>query len=125
MTFTEVGLEPSQVVSYNVFVDLTIVHVCANRGGAVPSASNKTTVNEFGAGSGADVFADELGRIAVSETFGPRAARSPDCPSGQTQEVASVTYSNIIIRDLTNNIETTLPGPLTSGCLLPDVRGAC
>ena len=34
-------------------------------------------------------------------------------------------YTNVSITDLTNGITEPIPGTFDSGCLLPDVRGAC
>jgi hypothetical protein len=46
------------------------------------------------------------------------------CPNGQRLELASVSYTNVTLTDTTNNITVNL-GDFSSGCLLPNVRGAC
>jgi hypothetical protein len=47
------------------------------------------------------------------------------CPPGQSLELASVSYTNVIITDTTNNVAESVDGTFDSGCLLPRVRGAC
>jgi hypothetical protein len=34
-------------------------------------------------------------------------------------------YSNVSITDTTNGVTQSIPGTFDTGCLLPDVRGAC
>jgi hypothetical protein len=47
------------------------------------------------------------------------------CPNGQRLELASASYTNVTLTDTTNNIIAPIPGTFASGCLLPNVRGAC
>jgi hypothetical protein len=46
------------------------------------------------------------------------------CPPGQSLELASVTYTNVVLTDTTNNVRIAI-GDFSSGFLLPNVRGAC
>jgi hypothetical protein len=46
------------------------------------------------------------------------------CPPGQRLELASLEYTNVVLTDTTNNVSISLPN-FSSGCLLPNVRGAC
>jgi hypothetical protein len=47
------------------------------------------------------------------------------CLPGQDQAIAEVVYSNVSITYTTNGITEPIPGTFDTGCLLPDVRGAC
>ena len=46
------------------------------------------------------------------------------CPSGQSLELAQVSYTSVFIIDITNGVQEQLSNQST-GCLLPDVKGAC
>ena len=39
--------------------------------------------------------------------------------------MAEVSYSNVTITDNTNGVAEPISGTFDSGCLLPNVRGAC
>jgi len=40
-------------------------------------------------------------------------------------EIASASYTNVAITDTTNGVTEPIPGTFSTGCLLPNVRGAC
>jgi hypothetical protein len=40
-------------------------------------------------------------------------------------QTAEVTYTNVSIADTMNGITEPIPGTFSTGCLLPNVRGAC
>jgi hypothetical protein len=44
VSFKEAGLGTNQLINYTLTADATATYVCVNRGGANPSAQNKTTV---------------------------------------------------------------------------------
>jgi hypothetical protein len=125
--FKEAGLGTNQNINYLLTADATAVYVCVNRGGGNPSASNKTTV--AGPVSATDTFnSGKNGQVTASLTVEPPPS-DISCPPGQSLELAEVSYENILLTDTTNtnttnNVSITV-GPLESGCLLPNVRGAC
>jgi hypothetical protein len=89
---------------------------------ATPSAKNKTTVN--GPVTATGTFnSGKNGNVTASLTVNPPPS-DISCPSGQTLKLASVSYTDVTLTDTTNNISVRL-GDFSSGCLLPDVRGAC
>jgi hypothetical protein len=45
-------------------------------------------------------------------------------PPGQSLELASVEYTNVLLTDTTHKVSISLRD-FSSGCLLPNVRGAC
>ena len=124
VSFKEAGLGTNQLITYTASADSTVTYVCVNRGGANPSASNKTTIS--GPVSATGTFSSgKNGQVTSSLTLNPPGPGSFSCPSGQSLEIAQVTYTNVAITDTTNGITEPIAGTFTTGCLLPNVRGAC
>jgi len=122
VSFKEAGLGTNQNIDYTLTADATATYVCVNRGGANPSAQNKTTV--AGPVSASGTFnSGKNGQVTASLTVSPPPS-DISCPPGQSLELASVTYTNVTLTDVTNGISVEL-GTFDSGCLLPNVRGAC
>src|SRR5215203_180692 len=123
VSFKEAGLGTNQNIDYVLTADATATYVCVNRGGANPSAQNKTTVSGPVTASG--TFASgRNGNVTASLTVSPPPS-DISCPPGQSLELAQVTYTNVTLTDTTNDVSIAIGGPLASGCLLPNVRGAC
>ena len=98
---------------------------CASTGGgANPSAQNKTIIS--GPVSATGTFSSgKNGQVTASLTLMPPDSGGFTCPSGQSLEIAQVTYTNVIVTDTTNGITEPVEGsPFDTGCLLPEVRGA-
>jgi hypothetical protein len=124
VSFKEAGLGNNQLITYVASADATATYVCVNRGGANPSASNKETVS--GPVSATGTFSSgKNGTISQSLTLSPPGPGSFSCPPGQDLAIAQVTYTNVAITDTTNNVTESIPGTFSTGCLLPNVRGAC
>jgi hypothetical protein len=124
VSFKEAGLGTNQLISYEANADATATYVCVNRGGGNPSASNKTTVS--GPVSATGTFSSgKNGQVTASLTLNPPGPGGFSCPPGQSREIAQVTYTNVSITDTTNGITEPIPGTFDTGCLLPNVRGAC
>ena len=122
VNFKEAGLGTNQLINYTLSANASATYVCVNKGGANPSASNKTNV--AGPVSASGTFnSGKNGNVTASLTVSPPPANL-NCPGGQTQQVASVTYTGVTLTDTTNGITVSL-GDFSSGCLLPNVRGAC
>jgi len=124
VSFKEAGLGDNQLIDYKLTADATATYVCVNRGGANPSASNETTLS--GPVTATGTFAsDKNGNVTASLTASPPGPGSFSCPPGQgTPQLAQVSYTNIVLTDLTNNV-STMVADTSSECLLPNVRGAC
>jgi hypothetical protein len=122
VSFKEAGLGTNQLIDYALTADGTATYVCVNKGGSNPSAQNKTTVNGPVSATGS-FSSGKNGNITASLTVNPPPS-DISCPNGQKLEVASVSYTNVTLTDTTNNIMVGL-GDISSGCLLPNVRGAC
>jgi hypothetical protein len=124
VSFKEAGLGDNQLITYVASADSTATYVCVNRGGANPSAQNKTTVS--GPVSATGTFSSgKNGQVTASLTLNPPSAGSFSCPPGQRIDIAEVSYTNVVITDTTNNVMESIPGTFSTGCLLPEVRGAC
>lgn len=124
VSFKEAGLGTNQLINYTASADSTVTYVCVNKGGANPSASNKTTIS--GPVSASGTFSSgKNGNVTASLTLNPPGPGSFSCPSGQSLQIAQVSYTNVTITDTTNGITEPISGTFSSGCLLPNVRGAC
>jgi hypothetical protein len=125
VSFHESGLGTNQLITYTANADATATYVCVNKGGANPSASNKTQVSGPVSATGS-FSSGKNGTINQSLTLSPPPPPSSfSCPPGQKQATAEVTYTNVSITDTTNGITEPIAGTFSTGCLLPDVRGAC
>ena len=125
VSFKEAGLGTNQLINYTASADATATYVCVNKGGSNPSASNKTTVS--GPVSASGTFnSGKNGNVTASLTLMPPSPPATfSCPKGQSQATAEVSYTNVSITDTTNGITEPIPGTFDTGCLLPNVRGAC
>jgi hypothetical protein len=124
VSFKEAGLGTNQLINYTASADATVTYVCVNRGGGNPSASNKTTIT--GPVSASGTFSSgKNGNVTASLTLNPPGPGSFSCPPGQSLEIAQVVYTNVAITDTTNGVTEPIPGTFDTGCLLPNVRGAC
>jgi hypothetical protein len=94
-------------IDYTLTADATAVYACLNRGGNHPQAANKETV--AGDVSAGGSFEARNGRITASLAAGPISAGDFSCPGGQRLVLASVSYTNIVLTDTTNNTSTTVP----------------
>jgi hypothetical protein len=122
-SWKEAGLGNDQTIDYTCSAHATATFVCVNKGGSNPSASNKTNV--AGNVSAQGTFnSGKNGQITASLVVSPPSAGGFTCPSGQSLELAQVSYTNVLLADTTNGIAVPLADQST-GCLLPDVRGAC
>lgn len=121
-SFKEAGLGTNQNISYALTGQGTATWVCVNKGGGNPSAQNKTTVN--GPVSATGTFnSGKNGNVTASLTVLPPPSNIA-CPKGQTLQLASASYTGVTLADTTNGVSVSL-GDFASGCLLPNVRGAC
>jgi hypothetical protein len=106
VTFDEAGVGQQQV-NYVLSADASATYACINGGGNHPKAANKATFN--GPISSPTIgFQPENGRVKGSISVGPLSSGSFSCPSGQTLVLASVSYSNITLTDITNNVTASI-----------------
>lgn len=124
VSFKEAGLGNNVTVTETASAQASATYVCVNGGGANPAAANKTTVNAEVSKSG-QFTSDKNGNVIGSLTIAPPSAGAFTCPPGQSLQLAQVSYSSVAITDATNGVTEQIPGTFTTGCLLPNVRGAC
>lgn len=120
VTFDERGLG-NENVDYTLTADATALYACINRGGKNPSAANKQSFE--GQVSGGGSFEVKNGRVRASLSAGPLEAPEFTCPRGQSRELAQVTYTNIVLTDITNGVSTDIPD--ADSCLRPDIADLC
>jgi hypothetical protein len=106
VTFDEAGVGQNQV-NYTLSASASATYACINGGGNHPKASNKETFNGP-VSSPITGFQPENGRVKGSIAVGPLGSGSFSCPSGQTLVLASVSYSNITLTDITNNVTASI-----------------
>ena len=123
VSFKEAGLGTNQLITYVASADATATWVCVNNGGGNPSAQNKTTVSGPVSETG-QFSSGKNGQVTASLTIDPPPS-DISCPPGQNLRLAQATYTNVTITDTTNGVSELIPGTFDSGCLLPNVRGAC
>ena len=116
VSFTEAGLGNLDV-NYTLNSTGTAVYACLNGGGNHPKAANKETVSENL--SGGATFTPQNGKVTGSITLDAPSAGSFSCPSGQTLVLASVSYTNVVLTDVSNNVSTTNIRGSFSATLIP------
>lgn len=106
VSWDEAGVGQEQV-NYVLTADSTAVYACINGGGKHPKAANKETAS--GPLTSPEVgFLPQNGRVQGSISLGPISAGSFSCPNGQKLVLASVSYTNIVLTDTTNNVSTSI-----------------
>jgi hypothetical protein len=100
----EAGVGNNQQINYLASAQNAIAtYVCVNNGGNCPSAANK--INFTGPVSKSGSFSSgKNGAISSCLTIDPPSGAGLECP-GQTVTLSEVSYSNIGVKDTTNNIE--------------------
>ena len=106
VNFDERGLGNDNI-DYTLTADATAVYACINGGGNHPQAANKETINAEVSAAGS--FEPKNGRVVASLSAGPPSAGSFSCPKGQRLVLASVSYTNIVLTDTSNNVTTPVP----------------
>jgi hypothetical protein len=120
VNFKEAGLGADQLINYALTAGATATYVCVKSGG--DKAQNKSTV--IGPVSASSTInSGKNGEVTASLTVAPPPS-DISCPPKQSLELASVSYTNVVLTDTTNDVSINV-GDFSSGCLLPDVNGAC
>jgi hypothetical protein len=109
VSFREVGLGGNASTLYQVTANATATYACINNGDNHPQATNKAGV--AGPVSGGGTFtADKGGNIVGAIAVAPLGPGDFICPTGQSIVLAEVSYTNVVITDLTNNVSESIPG---------------
>lgn len=105
VSFDERGLGLDNI-DYSLTADATALYACINGGGKHPSAANKEQFE--GTVSGGASIEPKNGRVVADITAGPLLAPQFQCPNGQKRVLAAVTYTNIVLTDLTNGTSVSV-----------------
>jgi hypothetical protein len=119
VSWVEAGLGNFDI-NYSLSGKADAVYFCVTNSGSIPNAANKTTSNTAVSASG--TFQPMNGKVTASLTLpAPPApvSSSPTCPSGQTLELQSITWSNVELDDLTYNDDTAVTKGTFSITLFP------
>ena len=110
VSFKEAGLGTNQNIDYRASASFSRTDSCVNKGGNIPADPKKTTTS--GVVSATATFnSGKNGSVVGSITLRPLAT-TLTCPSGQRATLISLSYSNVSVTDLTNNVSSkTLAGP--------------
>jgi hypothetical protein len=112
VTWKEAGLGDTTLVSYEASADGRARYQCVNHGNKCPAAANKQDV--FGPVIASGTFSSgKNGAITASLTIQPPAA-TLNCPGSQILKLVSVSYTDIALADLTNDVvSSTDPSSLS------------
>lgn len=117
VNFDQRGLGEGDI-NYTLTADATALYACINKGGHNPDAANKQSFE--GSVSGGGTFQAKNGRVLGTLTAGPLQAPGFTCPGGQRRVLASVSYTNIVLTDTTNNVSTDVADASRVLVAIPD-----
>lgn len=108
--FVETGLGSNAGTNYLVTADATATYQCINNGGNNPKAENKGTV--AGPVSGGGTFtSDTNGRVEACVAVAPLSPGDQiKCTPGLTLFLSEVSYTNVVLTDITNGVSLSIPG---------------
>lgn len=109
VNFKEAGLGDTVTVTERASADASAEYGCINGGEKHPKAANKETVNSEVSASG-PFTSGKNGSISGSLVLHAPSAGTFSCPPGQSLVLNSVTYTNVAITDVTNNVSQSIPG---------------
>ena len=101
VSFDERGLGNLNV-DYALTADATAQYACINGGNKNPSAANKQSFE--GSVSGGGSFEVKNGRVVASLAAGPLLAPQFTCPNGQRRVLAAVSYTDVVLTDISNGV---------------------
>jgi hypothetical protein len=101
VSWVEAGLGNFNV-DYTLTADVNATYFCRTSSGNIPNANNKHTVNTSASAQGS--FEPKNGKVTASLTLAAPPAPSsapPTCGNGQTLDIQSITWSNVVLTDVT------------------------
>jgi len=104
VSFVEAGLGNANV-NYTLTGNVTATYFCRTNSGNIPNAENKHTVNATPSTNGS--FEPKNGKVTADlRLLAPAAPVSepPTCGKGQSLDLQSITWSNVVLTDTTNNV---------------------
>ncbi len=119
VSWVEAGLGFTNV-NYTATGDVTATYFCRTSSGNIPNASNKHTVN----GTASQNISIQpkngkvTGNVALEEPAAP-VSDPPTCGNGQTLDLQSITWSNVVLTDTTNSLVANVTQGTFSITLFP------
>jgi hypothetical protein len=107
VSFKEAGLGNNDII-VEASADASATYYCINRGGKNPSAANKRTINQTVTDS--EVFSPKNGQLTASLRLEVPGPGDFSCPSGQRLVLGAVSYANVAVTDITNDVTQPIPG---------------
>jgi hypothetical protein len=106
--FKEAGLGNNQLITYNFAGSFDANYGCVNRGGNHPQATNKEFLADDFSVTGT-FSSGKNGTISQTLSFTPPDPNTVlNCPGNQVAVLADITYTNLSLADVTNNVAATL-----------------
>lgn len=110
-TFREVGLGEGNVTE-TLSADATAEYACQNNGGEFPNDTHKQSVS--GPVSATQDFpVSKNGHVEGSLSISAPAS-TLECPNGQQVVLVSVSYTNVTLTDVTNQVTADIPGTFSA-----------
>ena len=107
VSFKEAGLGEGTTVTIQASASFTRTDSCVNKGGKVPSDPKKTVTQGTTSESG-EFTADKNGNVVGSLTL--TTSTTLQCPSGQRATLQSLSFTNVSVTDLDNNVSRSISG---------------
>lgn len=102
----------NQTVEITLNADATVTYACINGGGKHLKATNKETVN--GPESQPGFFnSGKNGTVSNSLSVSPLGPGFFSCQKGHRLVLAKGSYTNVTLKDSTNNVTANIPGTFT------------
>lgn len=115
----EAGLGNNQDIEYLLTAEAIATYACRNHGGNFPKDPKKFDQASTLEGSGT-FNSGQNGQITASLTVGPPPPPSPsNCKGSQVEVLLAVSYSDIVLQDMTNGVVTSAPDVSRTFYLLP------
>ncbi len=116
VSFKEAGLGSAET-TYQFSATVNALWTCVSKSGQCPQAANKVTTSEAVTTIG--TFSPKNGTVMATLVISvpePPSSAPPTCGGGQSLELSEISYTNIVLLDVTNSVYANLPdhlGPVT------------
>ncbi len=114
--FKEAGLGDNLLIDYLLSADVTVTCTCVNNSGRCPKAANKVTFSESEAVPG-EFNSGKNGTISACLELSPPPcppSDPPTCGNGQSLALSAISYTNISLEDVTDDIFANVPETLST-----------
>lgn len=118
VSWVEAGLGNLNI-NYTLTGDVTAQYFCRTNSGSIPNANNKQTHQASDSAGGS--FEPKNGKVTGSLTLVPPVPASgpPTCGNGQSLDLQSVIWSNVVLTDTSNSLTANVTAGTFSITLFP------